>query len=85
MITLYARLSTINMGRQISYLTVESNIINIQKDKAINFKKYYKIIKENQSDIDGYIPESIFWTVINLSNIIYSKISENESNMNELK
>jgi len=80
MITIYARVSSKEIGREISYLTVKKNIAALENGKFDAMTKYYDIVKRNIFEIQGKISFSIFWDVSMLSTNIDILMNQNRKN-----
>jgi len=84
LISLYAKLTTIDLSRTISYLTVKKNVLKIQKIMTREFDSYYRRIKGNIDFINGLIPNPIFWSIANIDELIDIKLAENEQKKNNV-
>jgi hypothetical protein len=82
MITIYARVSSIEIGRNVSYMTVKKNIIELNRNKYQIMKKYYSIVKSNLININGIIPYCIFWDTKTLDSNIDILIRQNQEIIN---
>jgi len=61
-ITLYARLSTITLARQLSYKTQELNSVNAKRNYYSSLKKYYESVKKNFAGVNavGLLTDSLY-------------------------
>ena len=61
-ITLYARLSTITLARQLSYKTQELNMTNAKRNYYTSLKKYYESVKKNFARVNavGLLSDSLY-------------------------
>jgi hypothetical protein len=77
LISLYARLDTIQLAKIIGFLTVQKNVLEIEKSIGRDFDRYFRRIKDNIRAVNGIIPSSIFWSINNMDQLIDIKLAEN--------
>jgi hypothetical protein len=78
-ITLYTKISAITAARKLAYYSQKKNLNNTQLDDTNIMKLYYDTIKKNIRNINGIIPESIWWNVNDLDRNIDINILENKN------
>ena len=82
-ITLYTRISTIQLARKIAFLSIQKNISKIYRDIYVAMKFYYNRIQKNIPQIEGLLPHSIYWNVNDYydSLLLVDEITNNNQNI----